>query len=496
VATRTSSRAWIVSASALLLSCANPTPPPGGPPDQLEPRVVRIAPSDGDTAVKPKAVIVDFDEIISETPSGAPDLAGLVVISPKSGDVRVAWKRSRMEIRPKDGFRDSAVYSLLIRPGIADLRGNRLDSAISLVFTTGGPIPNTSVNGELFDWVAGKAAPGAIVEAVSSKDTTLVYVSVADSSGRFRMRAVPPGEYLLRGYLDRNTNRNLERSEAFDSLRITLTDTLFAELYAYIHDTIPARIGEVALQDSSRRLQVTFDKPLSVSDTVLPTQFVVRTLPDSQPLPITVLSVRSRLQQALVDSLAKVAAADSAAKAKAPAADTAKVDSAVLLAAKAREDSVARIKRRDSIAAAEAAAREERRLLALRGGRPLPEKDTTPPPVMKRPVPVTELLVQLDTALPPETRLLIEARDIVTLSGTKGSASRPLLTPKRDTTPPKKDTAATKKDSAPQPADTASAKRDTVSAPRQPVAPARNSVPPARDTVPPRRDLALPRLRQ
>lgn len=463
---------------------------------------MRIVPANGDTSVKPKAVVVDFDEIISETPSGAPELAGLVVLSPKSGDVRVNWKRSRMEIIPKRGFRDSAVYSVLIRSGIVDLRGNKLDSAISLVFSTGGPIPNTTVRGELFDWAAGKAAPGALVEAMRVSDTTLVYITVADSSGRFRMQSVPSGEYLLRGYLDRNSNRTLERTEAFDSLRVTLTDTLFAELYAYIHDTLPARINDVALQDSSRRLQITFDKPLSVQDSVLPSQFVVRALPDSQPLAVRALSVRTRAQQALVDSLVKVAAADSATKAKAPK-DSAKVDSAALRAARAREDSLERLRRRDSIAAAEAAAREERRLLALRGGRPLPQKDTTPPPALKRPVPATELLVQLDTALPPETRLLIEARDIVTLSGVAGSAFRPLLTPKRDTTPPKKDTAkaaAPTKDTAA--ADTA-AKRDTATAKREtavraapPPAPARDTTPPARDSVSLRRDLALPRSRR
>jgi hypothetical protein len=416
-----------VAVTLLAAACANPSAPPGGPPDVLPPSIVRITPSSGDTAVRPGVVVLQFDEVISETPAGANDLAALVFISPRSGDVNVRWRRTRMEIRPKDGFRDSTVYTITVKPGIQDLRNNKVDSLTSIVFSTRGPIPATVLNGVLFDWAAGRGVKDGLVEAISVVDTTLAYVTVTDSVGRFALRHVPGGQYIVRGFVDRNNNRRLERTELWDTVRVPLGDSAGTELYAFIHDTTPARIATLALQDSGRLLVATFDKPLGVGQLFTPEQWSVRTLPDSALAPLQVVRVRTKLQQQLADSVEKQRIADSTAAAR----DTTPPDSAT----RARRDSVARVRRLDSITRAERAEREARRQLALRGGRPLPKPDSTPQPKPSRPIPQTELQVRLDAPLAPDTRYLIEVKGVSTLSGVSGDARRPLLTPKADTTP-------------------------------------------------------------
>ena len=438
-------------------ACANPSAPPGGPPDVLAPMLLRVTPESGDTSVQPKVMSLFFDEVVSETPRGATDLAALVFISPRSGDVRVDWRRTRVDIRPKDGFRDSTVYTITLRPGIQDLRQNSIDSISTFVFSTRGPIPNTSVTGVVFDWPAGRGARGALVEAISVVDTTVAYVTVADSVGRFALRHVPGGQYLVRGFIDRNNNRRLEYTELWDTVRIPLRDSADVELYSFIRDTMPVRISEAVVQDTGRRMRLTFDKPLDIAQNFSPAQFRLRRLPDSTPMAMRAVIVRTRAQQAATDSANRQRVADSTAAAR---RDTTPPDSATL----ARQDSLARIRRRDSVAAAERAAREaereRRRQLALRGGRPLPPVDSTPPPKPSRPTPGTELHVFFDEPIPPETRVLIEAEGIISLNGVVGTASRALLTPKADTARAPRDTTAARDTAA---RDTAA--RDTAAPP-------------------------------
>jgi hypothetical protein len=414
---------WTVIGSALYAAgaCANPSAPPGGPQDKAPPLLMRVTPAIGDTSVRPKVVSLQFDEVISETPAGAPDLKALVFISPRSGDVNVAWNRTRIDIRPKDGFRDSTVYTITIRPGIQDLYNNKIDSITTVVFSTRGPIPATAIKGVLFDWPAGRGARNALVEALSAADTTVAYLGVTDSVGRFTLRHVPQGQYLVRGFIDRNNNRQLERTELWDTVRIPLRDSADVELYSFIHDTMPIRITEAAVQDSGRRMRLTFDKPLALEQPFSPTQFRLRTLPDSTPMANRVVIVRTRAQQLATDSIARQRVADSLAAAR----DTVPPDSAAI----ARRDSLAQVRVRDSVAAAEREALEARRQLQLRGGRPLPPVDSTPPPKLSRPVPGTELFILFDAPLPYATRVLIEAGGIITLNGIASDAVRPLLTP-------------------------------------------------------------------
>jgi hypothetical protein len=411
---------------AVAASCANPSAPPGGPADLLPPQLLRATPASGDTSVRPRVVELVFDEVISETPAGAPDLAALVFVSPRSEKVRVDWKRNRITIRPSEGFRDSSVYTITLRPGLQDLRNNRIDSLTTFVFSTRGPIPASVINGVLFDWPAGRGVRGGLVEAVPAGDTTVAYVAVTDSVGRYALRHLPRGVYLVRGFADRNNNRRLERSELMDTVRLALGDSTGTDLYAFIRDTTPPRLASLVLQDSGRLLVATFDKPLSPTQVLVPDQFALYALPDSTPLPVRALRVRTRRQQALADSLEAKRRADSLAAVR----DTARPDSA----AQARADSLARRRRLDSLAGVERAQREQRRLLTLRGGRPLPPPDTTPPPRPAREIPGTELLVLFEAPLPENTRVLVEARGITSLNGVVGAPARPLLVPRRDTT--------------------------------------------------------------
>jgi hypothetical protein len=402
-ATLVAAAAWLVTA------CANLGNPPGGPPDPQAPQLKSVAPLSGAVNVRPKDVVFRFDEVISETPRGAADLAGLLFISPKAKDPIVRWKRTGITVHPRGGFRPNTVYTITLAPGVADLRGNAVDSATTIVFSTGASIPQTNLSGVIFDWTAGKGAPKAIVEAIAPDSTS--YITIADSIGRFRITSVPPGTYVLRGFIDGNNNRTLEGRESFDTVRVQLTDSVRTDLYSFVHDTLGVRIADIAVVDSMTVLKVTFDKGLAPDQPLAVERFSLKRA-DSTQVPIRL--VRSAEQQAAARLVRDSVRKDSVARAeqaKRVADGLPAVDSAAIRRA---ADSVAA--RRDSVDRARRLAAQRALATGRPGQRPPPPVDTTPPPKPQRPIPVTELYITLGDTLPFDAahRLMIrETRGIV-----------------------------------------------------------------------------------
>jgi len=399
-------------------ACASAAAPPGGPPDAAPPRIVTVTPTTMTVGAPLKDLEIRFDEVVSEVPKGQQNLAGLVFISPRVRETQVGWHRNRLTIKPRGGWRPNTVYSVQIAPGIQDLRNNAIDTALTVVFSTGGPIPTTSITGVAFDWVAGKAANKALIEAIAADSTA--YQVLSDSIGRFDLRHVPIGEYTVRSILDRNNNRVLDPTEGFDTVRIALTQRADVELYAFPHDTVGLRITEVQAPaaDSLRVLRVIFDKPLAPDQLLTNPQFLLKRA-DSTAVNVVLVQTVPDRQRA--DSLVRKAREDSIAAA------TPRDTSAL---ARARADSAAQRRRADSVAAVERAEREARRLAALRGGRPVAAIDTTPPPKMKRPLVYNEVFITLETALEPGKPHSLRVGGVRSLSGTAKAPTRNFVTPR------------------------------------------------------------------
>ena len=313
---------------ALAAACAKSQEPPGGPPDFRPPTIIAVVPDSG--TVQPgfrDAAEFRFDEVISEQSGGK--LEDLVLVSPRPERVQVSWKRDRLEVRPKGGWRPGTVYQVRLLPGIADLRNNRLLAGHELIFSTGPDIPDTRLSGTVINWPAGRLAIRALVEAISGAGTSdsLVYAAQADSAGEFALRALPPGDYLLVGTVDENNNRRRDRREAFDSVTIRLDSTEAQVLWSFVHDTVGPQLRTATHLDSvTIRLEFSQHLRPGGPDSGAVTALL---LPDSTPVALdTVLlpaeydSLRAA-QAAVRDSLAALAA-DSAARADTTArADTA-----------------------------------------------------------------------------------------------------------------------------------------------------------------------------
>lgn len=399
--------AWLLAAcawaAASVTACASQNMPPGGPPDTAPPELLRVSPESGAVRQTPSAVTFRFDEVVSERPRGAPSLEGLVLISPSDGPPSVSWGRNQLTIRPRRGWRPNTAYSVTILPGLMDLRGNASKEQFRTVFATGDAIPDGIVRGAVFDWMAGKPAPGARIEATVGGDTLLRYSAAADTAGRFSLGSLPAGPYQLRAYIDQNSNGIRDTREAWDSVSLVLTDSTHRDLYMFVHDTLGARLADVSVTDGFT-IRVRFDHGLRAA--LAAGQLTVMRMSDSTALRVTRIgpaaqadSAANKTKTARDDSLAR---ADTSAKGR---------------AALAKSDSGRALQVRDSIAKAQADT-----LRAARAPRDTVRR--VPPPKLDRAIPVTEYVLTMEDSIAYEVQLRVSARAIEALNGPARNSDR------------------------------------------------------------------------
>ena len=424
-------------------SCASMGDPPGGPPDREPPLVARVTPDSGATLnTPPREAEVLFSEVVSERVAAPkPDIGTAVLLSPVHGPVEVVWHRNRLTVRPREGFRSGRVYRLEVFPVLVDLRQNRMRQGQLSVFSTGPALPTARLEGSAVDWVAGRAAAGALIEALLLPDS-LPYRAIADSVGGFTLGQIPAGEYLVYGTVDQDNNRLRGPREAYDTLRIHLADSATAELFAFPHDTTGPRIRSVELVDSLT-LRLTFDRPLHQQQAL--DTAAVRLAPASDTTAsLGLLGVWTTAQADSVRNAAAAAraAADSAASRLRADSARARAAADTTLRQAPRDTAAARAAVRDT-ARTQPAARDSARLppplqpqarpapLPGPAGQPAARRDTTRAErmLLRRPAPSPVRLLRLAAPVVPGTRYVIYVTGARSLAGVSGDARGQLSVP-------------------------------------------------------------------
>lgn len=283
---------WLAGAGLVALAaCAKIEAPPGAPPDLVPPRLVSTSPESlAALSGFNGEVTFRFDEVISEgsSPSqgtGTGDLERLIILSPTTRAPEVRWRRDHITVRPREGWLPNRVYRVQLLPGVVDLRNNRQTSGGAIVtFTTGAPKPTLTLTGTVQDWVAGRAATGALIEAVRVVDS-LAYRAVSDSSGAFELGPLPDGPYVVYATLDQNRSMARDPRESFDSVRIAAGRSAVGTLWVFPHDTVGPRIQSITVNDSASAT-VALSQPLDPAQRLRPADALVRQLPDSTPVPV------------------------------------------------------------------------------------------------------------------------------------------------------------------------------------------------------------------
>jgi hypothetical protein len=377
----------LIAVALLVSGCASPGMPPGGPVDVAPPQLVAIIPDSGAVGVKPKEVLFRFDETVAERPPSATTLSDLFLISPRDGVPEASWHRGAIGVRPTHGWRANTPYTVIMMSGLTDLRGNVRKTGASTFFSTGTTIPRTRLAGNVFDWVSGTPATGALIESYVPPDTIHPYVALADSNGAFVIEHIPPARYTVRAYVDRNKNLGIDPSEPWDSVSINLVDSARTDLVIFAHDTVAPRLRDVRSVDSLT-LQVTFDKPVDPSQTLSAANFAV-VAPDSSR--IAILSAGP------------------------PPKDTAKANPTITAPVPGRPPAPGRVP---------TPGRRDTTLVAKR--------------VMPRPVPISDAVIKLQHPLTPKLVYHVRAIGIRGLLGRTADSERTFSPPVPPPVPPSK----------------------------------------------------------
>lgn len=397
-----------------LAGCAQAGVPPGGPPDRVPPRLLRVTPDTNAVNVRGDAISFEFDEVVSERPRGVSELAGLFIVSPSTGPSGVSWRRTRVEVRPRGGLRPNTTYTIRMLPGMVDLDNNADSTGLTLVFSTGPTLAAGRITGRVFDWAAARPAPRAIVEAIALPDSAR-FGTEADSSGTFAITHMPPGQFLVRALIDVNKNGVVDGRELFDTVTVTLVDSLRREMLAAVRDSIGVGIADVGPRDSLM-LRVTLDRPLDTLFVPAPRVFSIRAA-DSSVVPIDTVLTQADIDQARADSIRTAATQDSAKR--------------VFVADSVRRADSARA------AAAPVPATPPPRPTGRRPGAatrtPPAARPDTSNRIVPRPsarIPVTILYVKLRQPLKPATAYRITADSLRSVTGATRTSSRVFTTPR------------------------------------------------------------------
>jgi hypothetical protein len=207
-ATRTAT-ALLTVAILGLWGCAEVGAPPGGEKDITGPRLLVSYPSDGAIGVVPDSYIrLQFSETLVK-----PDQGSAVFISPRpSRPPEVKWKSDELLVTLPELFRTNQTYVVSVSSNVTDLRRNRIDSAITIAFSTGQTLDSGLVSGRVLTpeskpalgWLVGLYPAGALDNYQLSDSLYPQYLTTVSGDGQFRLRYLPSVPFSLLAFEDKN----------------------------------------------------------------------------------------------------------------------------------------------------------------------------------------------------------------------------------------------------------------------------------------------------
>lgn len=199
---------------AVSSGCARKLPPTGGPRDVVAPTLLATEPDSGATGVAANAPLrIVFSEMMDRASVGEN-----VVLGPGVRSLKAKWENGRtLALVPDPPLGADRTFTVIIPPGARDVRGNALDRAFTVHFTTRAAFPLGRIQGMVVG--QGLAADGVYVWAYREDlgrhpDSTAFDMDAlgqARGGGLFDLPGLAiPGTYRLFTFADRNRNRSFE----------------------------------------------------------------------------------------------------------------------------------------------------------------------------------------------------------------------------------------------------------------------------------------------
>lgn len=255
----------------VIYSCATPTTPTGGPPDEQGPNIIRTNPETGTTNFSGRSISLHFSEFVERS-----SLREAITVEPDIGlSYEIDWGRKSATIEFDQSIPDSTTLIVTIGTELTDTRNNGMSSPQKVAVSTGDEIDEGEISGTILDAKSGEGSEGnRILLYREPYDITqrADYTASTDTSGQFQFSYLPEGTFKLFWVDDRNRNKiwdtKQERAQPFSQEFITLkkggSDTL-STLFATSVDTTHPVLQGVGLF-STQRMRMRFSENISLTD--------------------------------------------------------------------------------------------------------------------------------------------------------------------------------------------------------------------------------------
>ena len=193
-----------------LINCAEIAAPPGGEEDKSPPTIVQTVPANGSINVEPSNQIsFGFSEGIIKPATAKP-----VFISPRQEKApEINWKSDGLILKLAEPFASNQTYVVTVTAEITDWRRNKMDSTVTIAFSSGDKIDSGSISGYVLE--QGKAKAGVLVglyeqpltaEEIQYDSIYPNYISQSSGDGSFKFRYLPDRNFRLVALDDLNRN--------------------------------------------------------------------------------------------------------------------------------------------------------------------------------------------------------------------------------------------------------------------------------------------------
>lgn len=219
----------LILLTILAVACAKQSTPMGGPRDEEPPKVLEMVPADQSLNIKPEKILITFDEFIE-----LDNASKNIIITPRinKDEIEITALKNTLSIVLNQELEDGTTYVFNFQKSVADLsEGNPVEN-LKLVFSTGDNIDSLSFSGNVNYYFPDQREEfkDIIIGIYPASDTTNVftaqpyYLSETDSTGKFTINNIKPGDYKAYAWRDDNSNLKAEfKTEAFDFILDTIS---------------------------------------------------------------------------------------------------------------------------------------------------------------------------------------------------------------------------------------------------------------------------------
>jgi len=230
---------YFVSLSTLiLLSCAKPVNPSGGPRDKTPPKLVKEKSTPNyQTNFNPKHLVLYFDEWITLKNKNQ------ILISPpldKKPKISYRGKHVTFDFDENDTLKKNTTYTINFGKSIVDFTEGNPVTDFTYIFSTGDKIDSLEINGKVIDAFDNKPIKDVVVMLYDTDEDSVVvkskpyYFANTDKKGYFKISHIKEGYFKVFALKDGNSNylydKETEQIGYLDSMIYITNDTLEKDL--------------------------------------------------------------------------------------------------------------------------------------------------------------------------------------------------------------------------------------------------------------------------